>query len=140
MATDPKTTETKKTVETADAPGRPADANQAVLKSVMVLKVKKSGKKKNKRYTRGTKALQRFTYGLTRAAYRVTNSFAEGAKTFRDRSNKSSRKRKDGLVRDSLRNLGKAVSDGVKEISDAPNEITRRISTRRVWRTIRILN
>ena len=134
MLTESKTTETKKAADGTDR-------NQAVLKSVIVLKVQKSGKnKKKKKYSDGTKGLQRFEYGLSRAAYRVSNAFAEGTKTFSDRSKKSARKRKDGLVRDSLRNFGKAVSDGVKEISDAPDEVTRRISTRRVWKTIRILN
>ena len=99
----------------------------------------KSGKKKKRKYTRGTKGVQRFTLGLAEAGSRVANSFGKGSRRFVKESKKSSRKRKDGLVRDSLRNASDGFSDAANEFGKAPGEVARRISTKQVRRTFRIL-
>jgi len=92
---------------------------------------------KNRKYSRGTKATQRLTLGISKAAYRTAKSFSSGLSTFSDESDKSSRKRKDGMVRDSLRNASKAFEDGVNELGKAPDEIARRISGKAITRVFR---
>jgi len=96
------------------------------------------GKKRKKKYTKGTKGVQRLAVGVSDAVFRSANSVAKGAKTFSKRSKKSSRKKRDGLVRDSLRNASRGLSDGLTELGKAPNEIAKRISTGQVRRTLRV--
>jgi hypothetical protein len=138
MATETKT-ETKKTQETSvTSTGRP---NYTVSRGLLrgpVIVVKESKRRKKKRYTRGTKGVQKLTLGLSRGAFRATNSVAEAFRVFAKRSNRSARKRKDGLVRDSLRNASRGLRRGFRELGDAPVEVARQIGTRRVWRTFRV--
>lgn len=101
---------------------------------------KKKGKRnRRKKYSRGSKGLQRLIFGFTKAAYRTTNAVARGLNTFAKRSNRSARKRRDGLIRDSLRNVSRGFNSGTRELGKAPDEIARRIGTgnvRRVFRTV----
>jgi hypothetical protein len=103
----------------------------------VILERKKKGRNK-RRYTSGTKGLQRLTLGVAKAAYRSANAFAEGLQTFSKRSNRSARRRRDGLIRDSLRNASSGFADGLNELGRAPREVTRKISGRAIWRTFRI--
>lgn len=104
---------------------------------IVIEPVKKKGKKKKKKYTRGTKGIQRLALGVNDALYRSANSVAKAEKTISKRSKKSSRKKKDGLVRDSLRNASRGISDGFTELGKAPNEIAKRIGTKQVRRAFR---
>jgi len=111
----------------------------ALLTTPMILVREKSGRKRSrKRYTRGAKGFQQLALGISKAAFRVTNSVAKGLGTFARESNKSGRKRRDGIIRDSLRNASSGVSDGLTELGRAPGEVARRINSGRVWRTVRV--
>jgi hypothetical protein len=112
----------------------------AVITTPLLLKREKAGDgKAKKKYSRGTRGVQRLLYGLSKAAYRSTNSVSEGLDTFVKQSSKSSKKRRDGFIREALRNASKGVADGVAELGKAPEEITKRIGTRRVWKLFRVL-
>lgn len=102
------------------------------------IKVKKS-KGDKKRYSKGTKNPQQIMLGVSRAGFRVANSFADGLKTFSKRSNRSAKKKKDGMLRDALRNASHGISDELKELGRAPDEIARQIPTRQVRRTFKVL-
>jgi hypothetical protein len=135
MTTDTKA-DTKKGPE-----GTPtvAVSPQALITTPMILKRGKlTTKGSKKKYSSGTKAFQRLTLGISKAAFRTSNSVAEGLKTFSKDSSKSARKRRDGMFRDSLRNASRGLSDGLVEFSKAPAEITDRVGTGRVWRTVRV--
>jgi len=93
--------------------------------------------KKRRRYTSGTKGTQRLGYGFSKAGFRVFNSVAQGMDTFVKRSDESRDKRKDGLVRDALRNASRGVSDGFAELGKAPIEIADRINGGQVWKIAR---
>ncbi len=102
---------------------------------IIVKRVKtKKGKKK---YTRGTKALQDLVLGASEAGFRASNSVSKGMKTFVKRTKKSSRKKRDGTIRDALRNASIAFGDGVSELGRVPQDLAKRISTRRAWKTVR---
>jgi hypothetical protein len=90
-----------------------------------------------KRYTRGFRDLQRVTYGGSRAAYRLMNGVAAGFDSFQRRSSRSARRRRDGLLRDGLRNAARAFSRAARQVGRAPYEIAREISTRRYWKAAR---
>ena len=116
-----------------------AAAAPALLSSPIVLKRAKS-KKRKKKYSRGTKGMQRLLLGVSRAGYRTSNSLSEGLDTFVKRSKKAGRKKRDGMLRDAFRNMSRGVSDGVTEFGKAPNEITKRVSVGRGWRIVRVLS
>jgi len=150
MPTDPKynvkkpaeaTIVTEEPTVVVDDKGRPVNSPTPppppLYTTPIVLERKRSKKDKRRRYTSGTKAVQRLGLGLTKAAYRTTNSFAEGFETFSRRSSKSADRRRDGFVRDSLRNASAGIADGFAELGRAPGEIAKRIGSRTVWRTFR---
>lgn len=145
MASEIKTDvkqEPKKSGEYAEASsaGHGGVSAHAVITTPLLLKREKSGgDKSQKKYSRGTRGVQRLLYGVSKAAYRSTNSLTEGLDTFVKQSNKSAKKRRDGLIRESLRNASKGIADGVAEFGKAPEEITKRIGTRRVWKLFRVL-
>ena len=120
-----------------DAGGRPPAA-AGIARSPQVIVIKAAKKKRGKkRYTRGSKDLQRLEYGLSKSSYRVADAVAEGIRTFYRRSDRSARRKKDGLVRDSLRNSARGLGDALREGSRAPYELARKVSTRKVWRRTR---
>ncbi|HYL05370.1 MAG TPA: hypothetical protein VE075_04990 [Thermoanaerobaculia bacterium] len=135
--------ESKKNPKSADPPAaaEPAGAGQpkALLAAPIILERVKSRKRnrKKKKYSRGTKPFQRLLLGVSKAGFRTSNSLAKGLDTFVKRSNKSARKRRDGLVRDSLRNASRGAGKAFTEAGKAPEEIARRLGTRRVWRVVR---
>ena len=134
------TTETKaderKSAKAAEA--HAAVSPKALLTTPVIIKLGKSRKKSTKKYSRGTKGLQRLIVGVSRAASRSANSLAKGTKTFAKRSNKSARKRRDGVIRDALRNASRGIGDGFTELGKAPDEIARRIGTGQVRRAFRV--
>ncbi len=134
---------TQESAEPAPAAARPATGAAPIWSAPLVLKLEKSKKNKKKRkkkYSRGTKALQRLLLGVSKAGYRSSNAVSEGLDTFVKRSNKSGRKRRDGMVREALRNASRGFSDGAKEFGKAPRAIAKSIGTRRVWRVFRVGN
>jgi len=138
MTTETKT-ESKRTHEGAEVTSAAAakpSPDQPLIPTPVVfeLRARTDGKRK---YSKGTKDSQRFALGVSKAAYRTANAFADGLSTFSDRSSKSADKRRDGIVRDSLRNASKGFEDGLNELGKAPDEIASRISGRFLVKTFR---
>ncbi|HZT35773.1 MAG TPA: hypothetical protein VFA15_07625, partial [Nitrososphaera sp.] len=127
MVNPTETAEGKKSKVTAKAPA--AISAQAVLTSPVIIEIQRKNKRRKKKYSRGTKGIQRFLFGVSKATSRTANALADGADTFSKRSNKSSKRRRDGFIRDALRNSSHAFSDGATEFGKAPYEITKRIGT-----------
>ncbi|HEV7767524.1 MAG TPA: hypothetical protein VGQ76_21160 [Thermoanaerobaculia bacterium] len=94
--------------------------------------------KRKKKYSKGTKGFQRLLQGVAESANRVSRGFARNTRTFADRSRRSSRKRRDGLMRDFFKNESRAIRKGSRQFTKAPEEITKRLSTRRTWKALRI--
>ena len=137
----------KKSAEAAAAEPVPAGSGSAPYSQpgalwttpIVLTRNKKSKRgKKKKKYSRGTKGLQRLVQGVAEAANRASRGFSRSSRNFANRSRRSSRKRRDGLMRDLFRNASRAVQKGSRQFSKAPEEITKRISTRRTWRALRI--
>jgi hypothetical protein len=99
----------------------------------------KRGRRK-KKYTKGTKGWQRLGDGINRAEYRSANALAKGLRTFVKRNRKSARKKRDGMVRYSLRDASRGFADGFKELGRTPGEIARRIPTRTVRGLFRVFS
>jgi hypothetical protein len=114
---------------------------QALIPAPIYFDRKKSKRgRRKKKYTKGTKGWQRFGDGLNRGQYRAANALAKGLRTFVRRNRKSARKKRDGMVRYSLRDASRGVADGFKELGRAPGEVARRIPTRTVRGLFRVFS
>ncbi len=96
---------------------------------VLTLKKKKS-KKKKRRYSRGFEETQRMERHLTRSTHRMARAVEEGISTYRKRSSRSARSKKDGAIRDFIPNSGLAMSRAMKEASPIPYDLARAMNTR----------
>jgi hypothetical protein len=126
------------TTQQESQPSQPYEPYQgAILRTPLVYSLKT--RKRKKKYTSGTKGWQKLTLGLSDALWRSGNSVSRGARTFSKRSNKSARRRRDGLVRDSLRNASRGFANGLTELGEAPYEVARQIPTGQVRRAFQVL-
>src|SRR6476661_3333750 len=65
----------------------------------------KKGKRK-KKYSRGLKEPQREERRVSRAAERIAQAVVDGLSEYRDRRDKSARRKRDGAIKDAVRNAG----------------------------------
>ena len=100
----------------------------------IVINVKK---KKKRRYSRGLADLQRGTRGLGKISRRIARSMYEGADKFQKASDKSSRKKRDGALRDLGLNIGKALSKSLDTSSGIPRDIAKTLNTKSMKRSTR---
>ncbi len=130
---------TAKKTTTAASKKADADASAATMTPVagVIVVDRRKGKKRKRKYTRGTRTLQRLGDGLTKASFRVPNAVAAGIDSFYKRSRKSSKKKRDGAVRDILRNAAKGVDRFTRNLGKAPNDVARMVPSRRIWRQTR---
>ncbi|HEV7670976.1 MAG TPA: hypothetical protein VGS22_20860 [Thermoanaerobaculia bacterium] len=96
---------------------------------------KKKGKKR--KYTEGTKTLQRLGDGATRAAVRVPDAVAKGLDRFYKRSRKASKKKRDGALRELPKNLARGGRVFFETVGKAPYDVVRKVPTRRLWKQSR---
>jgi len=95
---------------------------------VLTLKKKKS-KKKRRRYSRGFAEAQRIERHLTRSTHRMARSVEQGISTYRKRTSRSARNKRDGAIRDFIPNSGLAMSRAMKEVSPIPYDLARAMNT-----------
>ena len=96
-------------------------------------------KKKKKKYSKGGKDAQRAERGLTRASARIAHAVSLGLTDFDKRSRKSSRKRRDGAMVDSLQNAAKGSSKALKKAADAPKDLAKKLKVKRLRKPARSL-
>jgi len=102
----------------------------------IVVRIK--GKKKSKRkYTRGTKDLQIGLRTATRANDRLIGALADGFEKYRKRSNRSSRKKRDGALRDLFKNSAAGWSTTLRRSSKVPVIMAKAIRGRVLRRSVR---
>jgi len=94
-------------------------------------------KKKKLKYSTGeAKRAQRFESSMSRATNRVARGVEIGLQEWRERSEKSAKKKKDGLVRDAWKNSITAGAKAVREVSWSPTDFfgtfNRRLAPQRI--------
>jgi hypothetical protein len=94
-------------------------------------------KRKRKKYSRGLKTVQRTEDGLTLAGRRLGDAIESGFRSYRKRRNKSARRRKDGPLRDWVRNSAGGVSQFFSVGSNAPYDVARKLNNRRFGKQFR---
>jgi len=109
--------------------------------SVVYERGKKRKKKKGKRrYSRRLKATQKLERGVSKAQRRLASAVLRGVDKWRSDRDRSARKRKDGAVRDSVKNamraLGKTLSVAAKAPGDFVDVAKPKLRTRRVLKNM----
>ena len=120
-------------------PGQEQQQKHVQLYLTTPLVVYEYGKKKRKRkkYSRGLKTVQRTEDGLTLAGRRLGDAIESGFRSYRKRRNKSSRRKKDGPLRDILRNSSGGLSQFLSVGSDIPYDVARKVNNRRFGKQVR---
>jgi Family of unknown function (DUF6312) len=99
-----------------------------------VVDVKKKKRKKRK-YSRGLKDVQRAGRRVSKANRRIARAVASGFAEFYRKSDRSSRKRRDGLIRDFNVNLSKGLSKSLRRSSWTPVDFAEAFDTKSMRRT-----
>lgn len=100
----------------------------------IVLKIKKK-----RRYSKGLKGSQVTARKLTRAGGRLTRAFSSGISDFQKRSDRSSRRKRDGQLRDLVKNSSRSVSKVIRRASKVPVDLSKVIKTKTALRTVKRL-
>ncbi|HET9767589.1 MAG TPA: hypothetical protein VFS60_12120 [Thermoanaerobaculia bacterium] len=95
---------------------------------------KRRGKK---RYSKGTKDIQVCERGFSRSLERVADAVADGFGRYRRRRNRSANRKKDGAIKDFVRNVGRGAEKALRTGSKAPTDLTRRVTWKRLRRATR---
>ena len=110
-----------------------ATEHRAVILDPVVLE----HKRRRRKYTRGMRTSQELERGLVRASSAWADAFSAMFDSYKSRSRRSSYRKRDGAVRDALRNWTRATSKGMKKAADAPYELVRTVDRDRMSRRVR---
>jgi hypothetical protein len=129
--TDPKTSpkEPKTTTRSAELSVTTEPHAQAVHAEVTT--------KRKRKYSRGLKDAQRWERGIAKGSRRVGRAVYEGLDLYLKRRDRSADKRRDGAIRDALKNWSKGWSKTLREASDAPYDVFKAFNTKAVRRTVK---
>ena len=84
--------------------------------------------KRKRKYSRGLRSSQDVERGLNRAASALADAGSSAFGTYKKRSRKSSYKKRDGAIRDAIKNFTKAASKGLKKATDAPYQMVKAVN------------
>jgi hypothetical protein len=93
--------------------------------------------KEERKYSRRMRGMQELERGMSKAGASLGDAIAATFNTYKDRSRASSFKKRDGAVKDALRNWTKAYSKGMKEASDAPYHLVKAVNRGKATKQIR---
>jgi hypothetical protein len=107
-----------------DQEGNQSDqASQVVYEEEPVVVTGGKKSKKRRRYSSRLGEIQRLERGSSKAARRLVNAVDRGLGVWAKNRNKSALKKRDGAVRDSLRNCSKAIRRTMIVASEAPADV-----------------
>jgi len=118
MSKHPPTAEA--TAATTTSPQNPAAASTGTDGPEIV----ESEEKKKKKYSSGlSRTVSEVESGVTKSARKLAKAVREGLDDYQERRDESSKKEKDGVLRDFLRNQSKSLRKGLPIAAEAPLEI-----------------
>lgn len=94
-------------------------------------------KKRKRKYSRGLRDPQKWERGYSKAVRRVGRAVASGLDTYVEKRDKSSFKRRDGAVRDALKNWSKALSKTINKSGKATSDLANGFDTKSVRRAVK---
>jgi hypothetical protein len=92
-----------------------------------------------KRYSSGAKTPQVLERGVSRSVERLAQSVADGLGRYRSRRDRSARRKKDGAIKDFVRNVGRGAEKALRTGAKAPTDLTRRMTSKRLRRVSRMV-
>ena len=132
------TTGAKTSTDTADAAAAAAGAGslqpQVFPRPIVYERTKGGGGKK--RYSSELKDGQKLEEGASRAAQRLAQAVADGFGEYRRRRDRSAGRKKDGAVKDFVRNLGRGAEEALRTGAKAPTDLTRYLTKKRLTRLV----
>jgi len=93
--------------------------------------------KEKRKYSRRMRGGQEIERGLSRAGASLGDAVAATFNSYKDRSRASSFKKRDGAVKDALKNWTKAYSKGMKKASDAPYRFVKAVNSSKASKRVR---
>jgi hypothetical protein len=135
-------------IETAIKPADPVAALAHATPPRVILHQSVRGKnltvkKKKRRYSAGLGTIQHLERGVARSLETVSKGVARTFSEYSERSDKSARKKRDGALRDGIRNWTKALSKGMRVAGDAPYDFVKQVNrgpgSKQVRDTVRLL-
>jgi len=90
----------------------------------------------DKKYSKGSKGAQKLEKGVSKASQRVARAVELGLMSWDRKRSKSGRNKRDGAVRDAVRNSVFAAGKALREASWAPTDFFSGVSRRRDPRRI----
>src|SRR4029453_1283784 len=93
--------------------------------------------RRKRKYSKGLRPVQEFERHTSRALHRVVCSVEEGVREWRDETDRSARRRRDGAIRDALDNFAKATGKQLRVMSRTPEDMVRAVRSLRIGKTVR---
>ncbi|NVJ25488.1 MULTISPECIES: hypothetical protein [Myxococcus] len=113
-------------------------SGQVMATEVVIERDLSVGKRKRKT-SKGLKNLDKAHDNVSRAMENLSASVSDGLKTYRREQKASAERKKDGALRDLMKNSGKAMSDSLKTLSKVPRDLTRTIDSKRNRKQVRAI-
>jgi hypothetical protein len=123
----------------ADPKTETRSAAQADKKSpeAEVRAVDPGGQREPRKYSKRRKNVQEFERHASKGIHRLVKSVEAGVREWREATDRSSRKRKDGALRDVLENSARAVSKQIRVASRAPQDAARALRSLKITKALR---
>lgn len=96
-------------------------------------------KRRKRKYSKNLRGVQKFERNASKALLRVTRSVEAGIREWREETDRSAQRRKDGALRDAPENLAKAVGKQLRVASRAPEDLVRAVRSLRIRKIVRRL-
>lgn len=88
-------------------------------------------------YSKRYKGVQQAERHVSRGLLRIAKSVETGLREWRDATDSSSRKRKDGAIRDALENAAGAVGKQIRVASRVPEDAVRAVRSLKILKAVR---
>jgi len=86
---------------------------------------KQKKNKKKKKYSRFARGPQKTEEAIVKGVHRMARAVEEGLSNWRASNKKSSKKKRDGAVKDAIKNFGKATSKIGREAAKVPADVAK---------------
>jgi len=134
--------ETATVTRSATVPETPAAPQASPLRLwggnyVKPIVVKLKGKKKKRKYSGSLKPMQKGMRTSTKASDKFLNALSAGLTKYRKRQDRSSRKKKDGALKDWVRNTASGLGTTLRKSSKVPSIWAKSMTRRQTRRGVR---
>jgi hypothetical protein len=92
-----------------------------------------------RKYSKNRRTVQEFERNASRAVHRFTRSLEAGVREWREATDRSARRRRDGAIRDALENYAKATGKQLRVMSRTPEDVVRAVRSLKLGKVVRRL-